>query len=207
MNIVERAIPADIAKRLEEADTHPLLAKLYAARGVLEAAELNTSLKHLLGPEGLKGARAGAERLAQCILSQERVCIVADYDCDGATACAVAYLGLKLMGAQFVSYIVPDRVNDGYGLTPLIAQRVHDLGAHVLMTVDNGMASFTGGLDAARRDFARLRELADRLRGNCPEGALMDELSMGMSGDYEVAIEEGATIVRIGSALFEGIVP
>ena len=144
MNIVERAIPADIAKRLEEADTHPLLAKLYAARGVLEAAELNTSLKHLLGPEGLKGARAGAERLAQCILSQERVCIVADYDCDGATACAVAYLGLKLMGAQFVSYIVPDRVNDGYGLTPLIAQRVHDLGAHVLMTVDNGMASFTG---------------------------------------------------------------
>jgi hypothetical protein len=66
------------------------------------------------------------------------------------------------------------------------------------------MASFTGGLEAARRDFAALRELRDRLRPNCPEGVRLDELSMGMSGDYEVAIEEGATIVRVGSALFEG---
>lgn len=67
------------------------------------------------------------------------------------------------------------------------------------------MASFEGGLAAARRDFAALRELRERLQTKCPASARLDELSMGMSGDYEVAIEEGATIVRIGSALFEGV--
>jgi pyridoxal phosphate enzyme (YggS family) len=67
------------------------------------------------------------------------------------------------------------------------------------------MAGLGGGPDSARRDFARLRALRDRLRSVCPEGVRLDELSMGMSGDYEVAVEEGATIVRIGSALFEGI--
>jgi len=67
------------------------------------------------------------------------------------------------------------------------------------------MAALEGGLDAARRDFAALRELRDRLRGRCPYGVSLDELSMGMSGDFEVGIEEGATIVRVGSALFEGL--
>ncbi len=67
------------------------------------------------------------------------------------------------------------------------------------------MASFTGGLEAARRDFAALRQLRDRLRTNCPDSVRLDELSMGMSGDYEVAIREGATIVRIGSALYENL--
>ncbi len=67
------------------------------------------------------------------------------------------------------------------------------------------MAGLEGGLDRARRDFAALRELRNRLAANCPEGVSLDELSMGMSGDFEIAIEEGATIVRIGSALFEGI--
>jgi len=67
------------------------------------------------------------------------------------------------------------------------------------------MAGLEGDPDAARRDFTRLRQLRDRLRPRCPEGVLLDELSMGMSGDFEAAIEEGATMVRIGSALFEGI--
>lgn len=67
------------------------------------------------------------------------------------------------------------------------------------------MASFTGGLEAARREFAALRQLRDRLRGCCPPDVCLEELSMGMSGDYEVAIREGATIVRIGSALYEGV--
>jgi len=69
------------------------------------------------------------------------------------------------------------------------------------------MAALEGGLDAARRDFAALRALRDRLRTRCPDGITLDELSMGMSGDYAVAIEEGATMVRIGSALFEGVMP
>jgi hypothetical protein len=67
------------------------------------------------------------------------------------------------------------------------------------------MAGLEGDLHAARREFAALRSLRQRLRKNCPEGIVLDELSMGMSGDYEVAIEEGSTLVRIGSALFEGI--
>jgi len=67
------------------------------------------------------------------------------------------------------------------------------------------MASLEGGLDRARQDFSSLRELRDRLRGECPDPIRLDELSMGMSGDFEVAVEEGATMVRIGSALFEGL--
>ena len=76
---------------------------------------------------------------------------------------------------------------------------------HVSIRGLMGMASLEGGLDVARREFAALRELRDRLRVNCPPGVTLDELSMGMSGDFEVAIEEGATIVRVGSALFEGV--
>ena len=67
------------------------------------------------------------------------------------------------------------------------------------------MASLEGGPEAARDDFAGLRRLRDQLRESCPEGIILDELSMGMSADYEVAIEEGATIVRVGSALFRGV--
>jgi PLP dependent protein len=76
---------------------------------------------------------------------------------------------------------------------------------HVSIRGLMGMASLEGGLDVARREFAGLRELRDRLRTNCPPCVALDELSMGMSGDFEVAIEEGATMVRVGSALFEGI--
>jgi uncharacterized pyridoxal phosphate-containing UPF0001 family protein len=76
---------------------------------------------------------------------------------------------------------------------------------HVSIRGLMGMASLEGDLDVARREFAALRELRDRLRPHCPAGVTLDELSMGMSGDFEPAIEEGATIVRIGSALFEGV--
>jgi pyridoxal phosphate enzyme (YggS family) len=79
--------------------------------------------------------------------------------------------------------------------------------AHVEVRGLMCMASLEGGLDAARRDFAALRTLRDRLAAACPDGVSLRELSMGMSGDFEVGIEEGATIVRVGSALFEGITP
>jgi single-stranded-DNA-specific exonuclease len=82
--------------------------------------------------------------LADAIANNKRLCIVADYDCDGATACAVAVRGLKLLGAKNVLYLVPDRVVDGYGLTAPIAQRVFDQGADILITVDNGIASMEG---------------------------------------------------------------
>ncbi len=144
MNITPRDIPPRSVWALEQAGVHPLLAQLYAARGVSHPDELDNALVKLLPPGGLKGITEAAALLANAIATNERLCIVADYDCDGATACAVAVRGLRLLGARHVKYLVPDRVVDGYGLTAPIAQRVFDQGADVLITVDNGIASMEG---------------------------------------------------------------
>lgn len=149
MKIIPRDVPPRAAWTLEQAGIHPLLARLYAARGVLGRDELDNGLGRLLPPEGLKGLPEAARLLADAIAAGHRICVVADYDCDGATACAVAVRGLRLLGAQHVQYLVPDRVADGYGLTPPIAQRVRAMGADVLVTVDNGIAS-VDGVAAAR---------------------------------------------------------
>ena len=144
MNIVVRDVPPRAVWALEQAGVHPLLARLYASRGVSTKAELEDGLALLLPPSSMKGLDAAAALLADAIAADKRLCIVADYDCDGATACAVAVRGLRLLGAKHVSYIVPDRVVDGYGLTAPISQRVKDSGADVLITVDNGIASLDG---------------------------------------------------------------
>ena len=144
LQFVERDIPPRSVWALEQAGVHPLLARLYAARGVHDPAALDASLAQLLPPEGLKGIGTAATLLADAMAQNQRLCIVADYDCDGAAACAVAVRGLRMLGAQQVDYVVPDRVVDGYGLTPPIAQRVKDSGADVLITVDNGIASVQG---------------------------------------------------------------
>ena len=144
MKIHTRDMPPRQVWALEQAGIHPLLARLYAARGVKSADELDDGLNRLLPLSSLLGADRAAVLLADAIASNLHLCIVADYDCDGATACAVAMRGLKLLGAQRLSYLVPDRVVDGYGLTPPIADRVKQLGADVLITVDNGIASAEG---------------------------------------------------------------
>jgi single-stranded-DNA-specific exonuclease len=144
MKILVRDIPPRAAWALEQAGIHPLLARLYAARGVLGKDELDDALARLLPPSGMKGTQEAAVLLADAIAAGKKLCVVADYDCDGATACAVAVRGLRLLGAQHVGYIVPDRVVDGYGLTAPIAQRVKDSGADILITVDNGIASVDG---------------------------------------------------------------
>ena len=144
MKIIPRDIPPRAAWALEQAGIHPLLARLYAARGVVAREELDDGLVKLLPPSGLKGAQEAAVLLADAIAADKRLCIVADYDCDGATACAVGVRGLRLLGARHVDYLVPDRVADGYGLTPVIAKRVKESGADVLITVDNGIASVDG---------------------------------------------------------------
>jgi single-stranded-DNA-specific exonuclease len=144
MKIVARDIPPRAVWALQQAGIHPLLAQLYAARGVLGQEELDDGLHRLLAPSGMKGMSAAAELLADAIRDHRKICIVADYDCDGATACAVGVRGLRLLGAQHVAYIVPDRVVDGYGLTASIARRVKESGAELLVTVDNGIASVEG---------------------------------------------------------------
>ncbi len=144
MQFIPRDMPPRSIWALEQAGVHPLLARLYAARGIQDAVTLDASLSQLLPPTGLKGIEAAAVLLADAMAANKKLCIVADYDCDGATACAVALRGLRLLGAKQVSYIVPDRVVDGYGLTPPIAERVKASGADVLITVDNGIASVEG---------------------------------------------------------------
>ncbi|AVS64206.1 single-stranded-DNA-specific exonuclease RecJ [Paracidovorax avenae] len=133
---------------LEQAGVHPLLARLYAARGVTAHDELDDALARLLPPPGLRGTREAAALLADAIAQDRRIVVVADYDCDGATACAVAVRGLRLLGARQVDYLVPDRIADGYGLSPAIARRVHERGADLLVTVDNGIASVEGVAEA-----------------------------------------------------------
>lgn len=144
MRIISRDIPPRSCWALEQAGLHPLLARLYAARGVHSATELDDSLTQLLTPTTLAGSEQAARLLADAIAAGWHICVVADYDCDGATACAVALRGLRLLGAQNTSYLVPNRITDGYGLTPAIAERVHATGAHLLLTVDNGIASMEG---------------------------------------------------------------
>ncbi len=144
MKIIARDIPPRSVWTLEQAGIHPLLARLYAARGVHHQDELDDALGRLLPPVGLHGTEAAAALLADAIRDDLRICVVADYDCDGATACAVAVRGLRMLGARQVDYLVPDRVVDGYGLTPPISERVHARGADLLLTVDNGIASVEG---------------------------------------------------------------
>jgi single-stranded-DNA-specific exonuclease len=144
MKIIPRDIPPRSVYVLEQAGVHPLLARLYAARGVTGTDEIDDSLAKLLPPVGLLGIDAAATLLADAIGQGKRLCVVADYDCDGATACALAMRGLRLLGAAHLGYLVPDRVVDGYGLTAPIADRVKAQGADVLITVDNGIASVEG---------------------------------------------------------------
>ena len=144
MKIHVRDVPPRSAWQLEQAGVHPLLAQLYAARGVHSVDQLDDGLARLLMPANMLGTGPAAVLLADALQGGLHICVVADYDCDGATACAVALRGLKLLGFAHVSYLVPDRVVDGYGLTAPIAERVKATGADVLVTVDNGIASIDG---------------------------------------------------------------
>jgi single-stranded-DNA-specific exonuclease len=153
MKIITRDVPPRAAWALEQSGLHPLLARLFAARGITSTDELDDALARLIPPAQMKGTQEAARALADAMAAKERICIVADYDCDGATACAVGLRGLRLLGAPLgfdqVEYLVPDRVSDGYGLTPAIARRVKERGADWLVTVDNGIAS-VAGVKAAR---------------------------------------------------------
>ena len=131
-------------RHLHDAGIHPVLARIFAARGISEPAELSTGLSGMIPPKQLLNIGKAAVFLADAIAGGRKMTVIADYDCDGATACAVARRGLKLMGAR-VDFMVPNRFDNGYGLTPAIvdeAKKNH--GTEVLVTVDNGIASLEG---------------------------------------------------------------
>ncbi|QDX80339.1 single-stranded-DNA-specific exonuclease RecJ [Denitratisoma sp. DHT3] len=143
---------------LEQAGIPPLLARLYAARGIRSREEVDTQFEGLLAPDLLKGAAEAAVLLADAIAAGQRLLIVADYDCDGATACAVGLRALRGFGAR-VDYLVPNRFETGYGLSPEVVRlaAAHAGGKpDLIITVDNGIASLEGVMEASRLGIATL---------------------------------------------------
>jgi len=139
------------SERLHQSGVHPVLARVYSARGLLDVKELGSELSSLIPPAGLLHIDAAASFLADAIAAKKKMVIVADYDCDGATACAVGLRGLRLLGAN-IDFIVPNRFEYGYGLTPEIVElTAREKSPDIIVTVDNGIASIDGVAEANRR--------------------------------------------------------
>ena len=153
--IAVREIPPRATWALEQGGVHPLLARLYAARGIRGMDELDTRSSALLSPDKLKGTTEAAVLLADTIAAGRKILIVADYDCDGATGCAVGLRALRMMGAT-VDYLVPDRFTLGYGLSPEVAQLAAARQPDLVVTVDNGIASVEGVAELKRLGIATL---------------------------------------------------
>ena len=149
LKLVSRPWSTDVASKLVAAGQAPLIARLYAARGIADAVEIRQRLAELEPHSQLKNADAAAARLADALQGGERILIVADYDADGATACAVAVSGLRGLGAT-VDYLVPNRFDYGYGLSPEIVRLAAERGPDLIVTVDNGIAAHAG-IEEARR--------------------------------------------------------
>lgn len=117
------------------------LARALAARHVTSPSDLDYEFKEMLSPWDLKNCREAGEAIADAIWKQKKIVIIGDYDCDGATAVSVGILGLQALGAFNVSYLIPDRDKDGYGLSPQLVDRAASAGAELIITVDNGISS------------------------------------------------------------------
>ena len=143
VKIQTRPINQNVLDDLLTAGADPLIARLCASRDVQSPAELDDKLAGLLPYQSLTHCEAAARRLADAIQRKEKILIVADYDADGATACSVGMSGLAAMGAA-VDFLVPNRFEHGYGLTPELAEIAAAQGVDLLITVDNGIASIAG---------------------------------------------------------------
>ena len=141
MRIESRPLPQNLP---DLGNLPPLLTRLYAARGVQSAAELDKGLARLLPYQQMKGMEAAVELLVQGLQQGQRMLIVGDFDADGATASTVGVLGLRMLGAAHVDYLVPNRFEYGYGLTPEIVAVALERQPELLITVDNGISSVEG---------------------------------------------------------------
>src|SRR5471032_2822418 len=149
--IATRPCPFRESEMLRQGGIHPMLARLYASRGLTDTKDLSSELAAMIPPAGLLHIDAAAVFLADAIAAGKRMVIVADYDCDGATACAVALRGLRAMGAV-IDFIVPNRFEYGYGLTTEIVElTAREKQPDIIITVDNGIASIDGVAEANRR--------------------------------------------------------
>jgi single-stranded-DNA-specific exonuclease len=147
--ITPRSIPAAALQHLIDNGYSPALAKIFAARGITDSKQLDTTFAGLLPFDNLKNSGEMARLLADAITSQKKLMVIADYDADGATACAVAVRGLRAFGAH-IDFIVPNRFEYGYGLTPEIVRLAAKQSPDILITVDNGIASVEGVAEANR---------------------------------------------------------
>jgi single-stranded-DNA-specific exonuclease len=155
MKIVERAFQEADLRTLVAAGIHPVLARIYAARRIRSANELAYEASSLIPPLKLRGSEEAARLLADAIEAGKRLLIVADYDADGATACAVGLRALRAFGAE-VDYLVPDRFKLGYGLSPELVELAAERKPDLLITVDNGIASVEGVARARALGIATL---------------------------------------------------
>lgn len=126
------------------ADIHPVLSSIYQARGILSSDEMNHELKDLLPFHSLFDIEKAASIIADAITAQQRILIVGDFDADGATSTALAIRALRLFGAHEPCYLVPNRFEYGYGLTPEIVEVAQHMQPQLLITVDNGISSIEG---------------------------------------------------------------
>ncbi|MBM3351612.1 MAG: single-stranded-DNA-specific exonuclease RecJ [Betaproteobacteria bacterium] len=143
VSIVHRTIPQAPLQHLLKAGQPPLLARLFAARGIMNAQQLDINLGQLLPPQTLTHNQKMAQLLADAIAARKKLLVIGDYDADGATATAVAVKGLRAFGAD-VDFLVPNRFEYGYGLTPEIVALAAKQQPDVIITVDNGIASVDG---------------------------------------------------------------
>ncbi|MFT6464282.1 single-stranded-DNA-specific exonuclease RecJ [Halopseudomonas sp.] len=141
MRIESRPVPSTLPAL---GDVPPLLTRLYAARGVSSAAELDKRLQALLPFDLFKGMPEAVAVLIEALEKRESILVVGDFDCDGATASSVAVLALRALGAAAVDYLVPNRFEYGYGLTPEIVEVALTRAPQILVTVDNGISSIEG---------------------------------------------------------------
>ncbi len=149
---------------LKESGVHSVMADLYTLRGIENFNDINL-VQRLEPYTNMKGAKEAAKILATAILRKEKICVIADYDVDGATACSVAVRGLKMFGAD-VDYVVPDRFIHGYGLTPsVVDEAINKKNPDLLVTVDNGIASVEG-VDYANKKGLRVLVTDHHLAGD-----------------------------------------
>jgi len=147
MEVLERI--AEVDSQLDDT-LHPVLRRVYATRGIVRHEELNLELAGLLPPDQLKNCREAAQALFESMQDEQHVLVVGDFDADGATSCALFISCMKAMGYGKVSFLVPNRFEYGYGLTPEIVEVARQQHPDLIVTVDNGIASHEGVLAAAR---------------------------------------------------------
>lgn len=146
--VIQRTYDSGIADAIQSAGIHPVLARIYASRG-LTASDISPGINTLPPKESLEGCMEAGAMIAEAIVGGRKIICVGDYDADGAGSTACMMRGIGSLGGD-IDFIIPDRVKDGYGISPAISQRVKNRGGELIVTVDNGIAAHAGIAEAKR---------------------------------------------------------